>query len=133
MRSRIEDQTIIEAVNSWASTLGLKENVYVDSGSNFMREVHMGPEECLSVALVFKLKISPFESKMARHQLYDQLGAIEDRVRNAPVIAHTIGKLEKERDALKERVAQLEKYETYYKMQMELNHGPELITEVKRD
>lgn len=133
MRSRIEDQTIMEAVNSWASTLGLKENLYVEStGHNYMREAHMGPEEHLSVALVFKVKISPFDGKMARHQLYDQLGAVEDKVRNAPVIKHTIEKLEKERDRLKERVDQLEKYETYYKMQMELNHGPQEIIEVKK-
>lgn len=26
MRSRIEDRTVIEAVNSWASSLGVKEN-----------------------------------------------------------------------------------------------------------
>lgn len=133
MRSRIEDSTLTEAINSWSSSLGLQENLYVETtGHNYMREAHLGPEENISVALVFKLKISPFEGRAARHQLYDQLGKIEDRVRNSPAICHDLKKLSDENTALKERVARLEKYETYYKMQMDWNHGPELVVEVKK-
>lgn len=40
MKSRLEDRTIVEAVNSWASSLGVKENLHVEAGgNNFMQSV----------------------------------------------------------------------------------------------
>lgn len=86
----------------------------------------------MSVALVFRMTLNPFSNLDMRHQLYDQLGEVEQKIRNSPGIRHDLEKMGAENEALKKRVAELEKYETYYKMQMELNHGPELIVEVKK-
>ena len=132
-QTRLEDRTIVEAINSWASGLGVKENLHVEAGgNNYMAHPVMGPENELSVALVFRLKVSPFSNLDMRHQLYDQLGEVEQKIHNSPSIKHDLEKMGKENELLKKRAAELEKYETYFKMQMELNHGPEIIVEVKK-
>lgn len=119
--SKFTDAKVNDLVRAWADYIGLEKNLHVEEGHNFI----LSPINYnMRVIMKFDFERSPLEDSF--QNLRSEMEKVENQILGSKLVKTIIQEKEavqKELEAAKAKLAELEKFKNYYELQMQLNHG----------